>query len=236
MPRETVDIIRDFVELLDFQFDITSAVDNGDGTYTLFACKTYQIQPLPNCPLVIDGVKYTVKSVDNNVSITIAGPSIPTVTQFQIPKPYYFHGTVIKTNLELSQIKKQMDKMPLVYLLEVLVDNFNNNSEVPLDRTSDLRLFFLAPSNFSEWKTTDHYTGAILQMRNLAYQFISILNKSRIIDEFDDYELINRVNFGVYVTDKGNTKRIFNEQLSGVELRINLPINRIFDCKESCEC
>ena len=73
MPRETVDIIKDFVELLDFQFDITSAVDNGDGTYTLFACKTYQIQPLPNCPLVIDGIKYTVKSVDNNVSITISG-------------------------------------------------------------------------------------------------------------------------------------------------------------------
>jgi len=225
---ETVDIVESLVSQLDFTFIIDSCTDNLDGTYTLATCNTYQLQTLPNCPISIDGSSYVITEVVNNQSITIKGTSKPIVTEFAIPKPFYFHGTAIKTNIELSKIDT-FNKFPMVYLLEVLQDRFFARDEVN-ERETDLRLFFLAPSKFGEWTTDDHYKGAILPMRNLAYQFIKVLNDSKLINNFAEYTLINRVNFGVYVTDKGNESRIFNDDLSGVEMRITLPIKRNLNC------
>ena len=47
--------------------------------------------------------------------------------------------------------------------------------------------------------------------------------------------MINRANFGVYVTDKGNESRIFNDNMSGVELRITLPIKKDLTCINFCK-
>jgi hypothetical protein len=228
MRKETVDIVNDLVNLLDYTFTIENAIDNGDGTYVLETCNTYHLQALPNCPILIDGSSYIITEVQSNEFIVVRGASLPVVTEFAVPKPFYFHGTAIKTNLELSQIDT-FNKFPMVYLLEVLTDTIQNDDS-SLDREADLRLFFLAPSNFQDWKTDDHYTGAILPMRSLAYNFIDILNKSTKIARFDSYTLTNRVNFGVYVTDRGNTERIFNDNMSGVEMRITLPIKKDLTC------
>lgn len=64
-------------------------------------------------------------------------------------------------------------------------------------------------------------------MANLVKNFINTLYNSKYIGRFEDYETINHVNFGVYVTDKGNTKSIFSDQLSGVELNITLPFRKL---------
>ena len=235
MGKQTVDIVRELVESLTFTFNIDSIVDNGDGTYTLNGCKTYQLQAMPNCTIEIGGLPYTITNVEHNESITITGNPVPTVNSFTVPAPFYFHGTVIQTNLELSQIEF-FDRIPMVYLLEVLEDNYNNNSEIPLDRESSLRLFFLTNADFTDWKTSDHYKNAVLPMRNLADGFIHALNGNKFIDNFDNYTLINRVNFGVYTTDKGYTQQIFNDNLSGVEMQVTLPILPEFRCDEKCPC
>lgn len=232
MRKETVEIVRDLVNLLDFTFVIDNATDNGDGTYTLESCNTYHLQATPNCPIIIDGSSYTITEVQSNEYIIVKGASIPVVTEFAVPKPYYFHGTVLNTNVELSRID-YFNKFPMVYLLEVITDTFNNEDEA-VERESDLRLFFLTSANFQDWKTGDHYKEAILPMRSLAYNFINILNSNKIISNFAQYSMVNRVNFGVYVTDKGNTERIFNDNMSGVELRLTLPIKRDLSCKINC--
>lgn len=229
MRKETVEIVRDLVNELDFTFVINNAIDNLDGTYTLETCNTYHLQATPNCPITIDGSQYTILEVQSNEYITIKGASLPVVTEFAVPKPYYFHGTVLKTNEELNRIEF-FNKFPMVYLLEVITDTFFNEDEA-VERESDLRLFFLTSANFQDWKTGDHYKEAILPMRSLAYNFINVLNTSKKISNFAQYSLINRVNFGVYATDKGNTQRIFNDNMSGVELRITLPIKLDYSCK-----
>ena len=71
-------------------------------------------------------------------------------------------------------------------------------------------------------------------MRNMLYKFIDHLNGSNIIGEFDSYKAINHAKFGVFVSSKGgHTQRIFNDKLSGVELRIDLPILKSRVC---CPC
>jgi len=227
---ETVDIVRSLVSELNKTINIDSIVDNLDGTYTVETCDTYYLHEC--LKITIDAVTYTVKSVEKNVSFVIKGDVLPTATSFELPAPFYFHGTVIQTNQELINFD-QFDKLPMAYLLEVLEDDFFNRDEIN-DRESDIRLFFLTTANFADWKTGDHYKSAIEPMRSVAYNFINVLNNSKLINIFATYTLINRVNFGVYTTDKGNTKNIFNDNMSGVELRLTLPIRKVLNCNNIC--
>lgn len=118
----------------------------------------------------------------------------------------------------------------MVYLLEVIEDNFLEDDNL-LDRTSDLRLFFLTEANFEDWKTDQHYLDAIEPMRSMVDFFISeVLKKSKGLGKIEGYDVINHANFGVYTTDKGHTKKIFNDDYSGCELRITLPIKSDYSC------
>ncbi len=236
---ETVDIVRKLVDELDFTFCIDTCIDNLDGTFTLETCNTYHIQPLPNCKIEINGVKYVVTNVVSNVSITIKGSVKPVVTTFQVAKPNYYYGSFIMVEGEIQkQDKLKNVTFPIVYLKQVFADDFNNNSENPIDRFSDVEIFFLAKSNFNNWQQEDHQLNTVNQMRSLAYNFIETLNKSRLIDEnlLTDYTLIDRINFGVTVTNKGSSKILIHADLTGVEMRVRLPINHISNCAKFCTC
>jgi len=235
MREETVDIVKSLVDSMSFTMTISSIIDNGDGTYTLNSCNTYYLQ---ECfKVVYEGVSWTITNVDKNVSITIkpvlGTPPIPTTLELNVYDPYYFHGTVIQTNLELEQISNSSLKTPMIYLLEVLEDTFFNDDN-RLEREADLRLFFLTQANFVDWKTQDTYNNAIAPMRSLCYSFIDTLNSSKIISNFAQYRVINHTKFGVYMTDKGYEKRIFDDNLAGVELRITLPVVRVNNCNNFC--
>jgi len=232
---ETVDIVKDLVGSMSFTMDLTLINDNADGTYTLYGCNTYHLQ---ECFKVnYEGASWTITNVDKNTSITIKpvldSTPIPTTLELDVYDPYYFHGTVIQTNLELEQISNSSLKTPMIYLLEVLEDTFYNDDNA-LEREADLRLFFLTQANFVDWKTQDTYNNAIEPMRSLCYSFIDTLNASKIISNFAQFRVINYTKFGVYMTDKGYEKRVFNDNLAGVELRISLPIKRVNNCKNFC--
>ena len=231
MRKETVDIIKDLVSEMSFEVIIKLITDNGDGTYTLSTCNTYHLQ---ECfKITYESAQWTITNVVKDTSITIKpvldSTPAPTTLSFDAYDPYYFHGTVIQTNLELEQITNSNLKTPMVYLLEVLEDTFFNR-DAQNERESDLRLFFLTQANFEDWKTQDSYKNAIEPMRSLCYSFIDVLNKSKNIGIFASYRVINHTKFGVFVTDKGYEERIFNDNLAGVELRITLPILQVNDC------
>ena len=234
MRKETVDIVNDLVSELGLTITISQIVDNG-GNYTLYTCDTKWLQ---ECfKITYEGASWTVTNVvkDDNFTIkpVLDSTPVPTALTFDIYPPYYFHGTVIQTNLELEHISNSSLKTPMIYLLEVLEDTFFNR-DAQNERESDLRLFFLTQANFVDWKTQDSYTNAIQPMREMCYQFIDTLNKSKKIGIFAQYRIVNHTKFGVYVTDKGYEQRIFDDNLAGVELRITLPVLQENDCKNFC--
>ena len=228
MKLETTDIVEALVDELAFTFEATNVIDNTDGTYTLETCNTFHIQ---ECFYITnDGNQYLVTKVIKDTSITIQGSFLP-VPMFDVYKPYFFHGTVIQTNLELSKQGNVNGRTPFVYLLEILKDRFFEDDSI-VERESDLRLFFLTQANFEDWKNADHNEKAILPMRSLAYNFINTLKNNKKIAKFVEYEIINHVKFGVYTTEKGHEKKVFNDNLTGVELRITLPVMQDFECKK----
>jgi hypothetical protein len=233
MRKETVDIIEDLLTQINKTIEVKDCTDNFDGTYTIRTCDTLYLKVCDE--LTIDGRKYSVVSTTPNNSIVLKGKKKPEVSSFDIPAPTYFHGKAIDTNAELDMIDDKDTITPLVYLTEIYTDRFYPNDEL-IERTVDIRMFFLTTANYEDWKTNDHYTGAILPMRSLAYNFIETLEKSKIIGKFASYyDLTNHAKFGIFILRKGATKRIFDDNFSGVEFSVRLPILKDMTCEGFCE-
>ena len=64
-------------------------------------------------------------------------------------------------------------------------------------------------------------------MRSLVDKFLQAIDKDKAtFSDFDNYTLINHPNMGVYKQNIGHTESFFNENLSGVEMRVSLPIRK----------
>ena len=73
-------------------------------------------------------------------------------------------------------------------------------------------------------------------MEQMALYFVEVLRQSNKIEsEFsksEKFDLINRVKIGSYKGINGNDKGLFNKNLSGVELVLNIPVVK----ESSCSC
>jgi hypothetical protein len=242
MIDNTVDIVEAFVSKLTFTIELVSALDNGDGSYQLCLVaqnpqKTedpiYWLRPLSK--ITINAVIYTVQSLDDCDKITVSGASGPSKGDtFIIPAPFYFHGTPIAQGEKMNQIKKQSNKLPMVYLVEITREVFDRDVESAIERNSDVIMYFLDTANFKDWDTDAHYLKSINPMRNLVENFILLLEREGRIGLLDDFTLINHAKFGVFTVDKGHVTNLFNDELSGVELNVTLPIKEVLNCNNLC--
>ena len=140
------------------------------------------------------------------------------------------HGTIIDGNIQLTTIKDGEDKYPLIFQHEITRETFFNDKRNKLERESEVDLFFLCVADFKEWQIAEHNKFAIKPMRELALKFIEELKTSNGIGEFDTFEILDHVKFGVYTSEKGHTERIFNDNLSGVQLRTTIPFLKTCGC------
>lgn len=231
---EVSDILEAVVANLTFTEPIDSIIDNGDGTATLNVCKTYWIQPTRCSKITIDAVEYPVSDVVNNQSITIVASVQPTGSEYTVSAPKFFNGTRLVINEELSNIRKESDKLPFVSVFEVIREDFPNNEESIIDRTATLRVLFCGVADYENWNQADHEDKCITPMRNLVNEFVNYLNDDNC--QFGDYEysLFNHAKLGVFTEGVGHTTQLFNEEISGVEMRFSVPIYKSFACNGAC--
>ena len=221
----TVDILEDFIKSLSLSGPVISFSDDGTNT-TIDVKKTYHARR--RMQLNIDGTDYQIESVVDNTSITVKGV-IADPQNYTVPNPFYFHGTPIKTNADHISGAQPANKVPMIYLYEILRErDLRINSRIR--RESDLRLFFLDSANFEDWNTDEHYSDRLLGLNNLVDEFIAA---ARGYDccfyLYDtDFTRINHVNWGVFQDNKGHIKKIFDDELTGVELSFTLPL---INCK-----
>jgi hypothetical protein len=227
----TVDIIETLVEGFNPTSDITNVVDNLDGTFTITVCNTLNIRE--KSPFKVNDLDYVATIVDTKTKeIVYESVVAPLVNQLiKGTTPFYFHGTPMATGNEITRILDSGNKLPMIYLLEIITDEFNNTPDSDIDRNSTVNLFFLDEANFGDWDTDQHYSEAILPMMNYAKLFVDYLEDSRNIGQFDTYSLTYRAKFGLNIrTNSGHIQNLFPDKLSGVQLAITLPIRKNLAC------
>lgn len=224
----TVNIIKDLVENWVINLNISSVVVVGS-TYKLFTCNTHYLTE--QSAIILDEVEFTITSFVNNEYLIVTGDSLPIAGIYQLPAPYFVHGTIIQANEELTLESDCFKKTPMVFLRRPFSETFNNLQQAD-DRNADITLYFLTQADFASWQIDEYDNRAINPMRNLVNEFIEMLNKNPQINksQISDYRVEEKIKFGVYVTEKGYEQSVFNDTLSGVMLSLSLPIRKNYTC------
>jgi hypothetical protein len=231
LRKQTVDIIGDIVPTLQATVDIDSVVDNFDGTFTISTECTWWISL--NDTITIGGSDYLVTAFVINESITIQGSVIPIADDFALTVPNYIHGTIKMTQNEVDgELNKEL-VYPLVWLFEIIRDRKNTDDDSMIDRETELRIFFVASANYSDWLTDDHYTNVIDPMQSMVDLFIEKIKENKLFTDVLNYDCIPLVNFSV----EGNQdESVFDCNLSGIELRLFAEIRENLSCENKCKC
>lgn len=219
----TVDFIGSIVNKMTPTIDILSTVDNGDGTFTITVKNTYWIREF--LPLSIGVVTAFTQDVDITVKTTVS----PTGS-FILQAPFFFHGTPIATNNEWVIKRKEKDKYPLVYVVEPLSEEFQDELS-SIEKISSLTILFL-DITFLKKDTVENYESSINPLEEMVKFFVDLLENEGLVLTFSHGQK-NHVKVGVETTNKGHTSKILNEPLNAIEFTSTLSImesNKCINC------
>jgi hypothetical protein len=227
--KETFEYIDLISQTIDKTIKIKSVVVNLDNTIDLQVNKTLWLT-ISNRPIVIDNVEYKIKSIINNALIKLEPNLTPvTATEFQAYDFYYFHGTLTEVNIELNQIADSFLKFPMLYLVEVLEEENNTNDIEVVQRRVNARLLFATETDYVNNNTAGLYSTGIYPVRNFVNEFIYACENSPYINDLPDtYRSIPLTRIARYDAN-GHVSKLVNSQLTGIELRIELPLT-------DCDC
>lgn len=172
------------------------------------------------------------------ITVASVDEAEPDTGLWEFPKLSYMPGTPKSVNNEISASQRSSDariEMPLVWLKEVMQERINYDKTKDIILTPIMSIFFLDSTNIQQWINVDHMENAVRPMRNYADRVVKAMIRSGSFSNKTIGEpiIINRIRFGesFLVQGKGgissqNISSIFNESVSGVELRIEIPIRR----------
>jgi hypothetical protein len=142
---------------------------------------------------------------------------------------FYLTGTRLAANQEWTMASSDLrNKLPLVWLLETINERFYGPGS-PVERESELRIYFLNETNIAEFYTEDHRTNVVQPMTQLAQAFVSVIQNDPQFGTIDNYQIRTFSRFGVE-TQKGVVQNILDANLSGVELQITVPVYKTYRC------
>jgi hypothetical protein len=230
MKVVTVKLIERLINDMVLVSEITNITTNFNGTWCIESCELFHVRP--GSIITIDNVEYEVERVDyDKKKICFNSASPVTGTTFTAPPFFFMHGTPVDTGNVLATIMDSTQKIPLIYLLEVIRDEFNNSNTSVIERQSNVNLFFLDEANYNDWDVDQHYSDAIIPMFNLCNYFVDYLRNSSEIGVINDYNITYHAKFGLQIRDSfGHINNLFTDNLSGVQLTINIAFKRSFAC------
>jgi hypothetical protein len=177
----------------------------------------------------IGGVEYQITEINTlTPSFTVSALVAPVGTQLNTSYPFYIHGRFIAANNELNQISNSLRKYPLIYLAENYSTRENLDPNLQIGDNVSCSIFIMNSSNYEDFTTEEHYTYTIDAMDSIANSFIDKLKTNQFVQyrEFSELERIRHTKWGLEVTNKGTTTNLFDDNLSGVELRLQIPIRK----------
>ena len=152
------------------------------------------------------------------------------MNSLNLNQPFDITGTKIATNLEWS--KKDhiaMEKTPLIWLLDSF-DEQTFGDESPIERSVDIKVFFLDETDIKNYYTADHKAQVIQPMMNLKDEFIKEIKKTKSFKGFESDRVKYFSRFGTE-TAQGFEKNILDANLSGLLTSLNITIY-----KGNCKC
>ncbi len=226
--KDIINIVQD--EIID-KMDLTITVDSFiGGVLTVCNVKWARIGMI-----VTDGSlnDYTVTAVDYDLSTITVSPNGAYVfsgTTLTLIRHYFFVGTPIATNKEWKSFNRdERKKVPFAWMLEPTSESFKSEQDT-LERESSLIMIFLDSNNIEQWITTQTHSERLQALYNMVEEFVNTIKRNALFYSEDlEFDTKNFTKFG-RETSSGMDSNIIDANLTGIELRLTLSVNRIGVC------
>jgi hypothetical protein len=228
-----VDVIRAIVDSINRETTVKSIAG-----LKVFVCSTLWIT-LGKTIEDGNGNKYKVTdfSFDEWIELQVIGNSPAPYEGLVVvaPEPKFFYGTPSSLNDEYLKIKSRrtLKKTPFIWFL----GSYEYESpapDSPIEMGLDGRLFFMDGAQEIKWTTDQHNELVIKPMNNLVDAFVNVVEEDYSFKTLGSYSRRPRERFGVEVANQGNTRKIIDEDLSGIDVRILLELFDTSICDVNC--
>tara|TARA_R110000751_G_scaffold46884_3_gene105080 strand:+ start:387 stop:1085 length:699 start_codon:yes stop_codon:yes gene_type:complete len=232
MRKQTVDIIGDLVSDLEVVFNIKSITPSGNYFILTTDC-TWWLSIKDKITIGLNNYEIIDFDINKEITINPLSGGTPTENSFIINSPNYIHGTLKMAQNEVDAVNNKELLVPFVYLFEVIRDRKNTDSESMIDRTTELRIFFVNSANTNDWLTNDHYLNVIDPMQQMTDLFIKKIKSNKRFAENLDYDSLPLINLS---QEGQQDNSVFDCNLSGIELRLFADIREDLSCENKCKC
>lgn len=201
---------------------VDNIVVNGDDTFTIYTCNTLHARK----GMVISGIG-TVIDFTINSEITVSALSLDlTIKTFTLPSIGFHSGTLTDVDGERGTAKRVQGQVtPFMWLREPYTEEIIGDKASANLLVARVTLYLMDACNPNEFSDVIK-EEVILPMRNLMDAYIlQLQKKSMYIAPLFNYTIINRNKAGVEGTN-GYERNLFDENLSGAELRIDLTFKK----------
>lgn len=227
MKSRTKNILQTAINNMDREIPVLSAAG-----FVLTVNKTLNVT-LYKILTDSDGLQWKVTDFVKDTSITVEpfghGALTFDASSIFAPLPIFLHGTPLSTNDEYLVIdNKTREKTPFVWFLAPYTENKQGRLS-SIDYTCSVRLFLMDEASNPKWLNEDHDKYAVDPMFELADMIYKSLDALYQVNTIESYSVKDRARFGVEVANKGNTRRIIDEDLSGAEMVVEFSLQ-----KENC--
>jgi hypothetical protein len=215
---------------------ITSVSYLGENIYQLSTATTFDISK-GQFLTVLGFSVYVVEVLQNSYINVESGNDLTTATEWQSSQPYFYYGDPVDINNEINRGTTDIDtKYPAVIMFEVQREKFYNDQSNLIGSEPTVRLFFMDQENYEDSSIDDLYS-TVDRMKNLSIEFIKQLDLTKgVYIQDSEYTISNHSKWGVKVIKDRRTssETIFDNNLTGVELVIDVPLSKTLQFK--CEC
>lgn len=216
--------IKQIIDTIDCSIKVTSVSSLGSNKYKLFTTNT----KWATFGKLLGGKKITEVSLNEYIVVTSTTALVK--GYYDLAAPFFYYATFLDANSELIKKKSTNDKLPFIYLHLNAPETFGSEMDM-IDFESDCAIYFMVDADPKNWLTPDHYQNAIKPMKQLVRAFIiSLSNYAKTNAAYNlTYTQNDYVNFGT-TSENGVIKKIFTDNMSGVELLIKIGFNKCVIC------
>lgn len=229
MALNPIEILKDTIASVAHTFYINSITSLPNSQYRLETCNTYYLNN--KTKILIDSIEYEIVDFDINCYITVIASDgtdqAVTASSFDINTPLFLWGNPQMVSAELvKRIENRDTVWPYMWVVEISTTSNTLDPAAAVKTTPNYNIFLLDSADKKNWTIETHYEENIYPLNNYISFFMAILKSRRDIYATDliTYNTTNHVNFGDYITDKGNEEKILNDNVTGIQLQLDTPL------------
>ncbi len=222
---DVVKTISEFVAGLDLSGKVLQVSDDGTNT-TLMLENSYHLRAF--MPIKIDGADYKVLTANASTStITIEGVLL-TAELYQVPNPFFFWGSFYLANVDFG-LREDEQRLPMFYMNQPLREDWGNYESQIV--TPDFYFLIGDHANYDDWQTADYYEKRQIGLTKLAWAIREQAQKHKAFGTITSSWTIEKLNkLGDYLPKAGADNSLFNHTLTGVGIRVSIPIYNQCNC------